>query len=252
MDLSSLKEAGLTEGEIKVYVALLEIGLSTSGPIIEKSGIARSIIYQILEKLMQKGLVSQITKEKTHFYQAAQPTKILDYIEERKNKLELNKNIVEKLIPQLLLKQQTTPKSETNMYFGFKGIRTAHEHTYLKLKKGEEYCYLGIPSQQPLEQHLYWQRDHVKCEKTGIRRRLLFNRGTPLEVLKNRNSYKFCEARIMESDVITPASFNIFKDTILIILQVPQAIAVEIINQEIANSFQSYFEEYWKRSKPFK
>ena len=57
MDTKILKEAGLTEGEIKVYLGLLELGLSTTGPIIEKSRIARSIIYQILEKLMQKGLV---------------------------------------------------------------------------------------------------------------------------------------------------------------------------------------------------
>ena len=65
MDTSTLREAGLTEGEIKVYLALLELGSSTTGPIVDKSGISRSIIYQILEKLMEKGLVSFITKEKT-------------------------------------------------------------------------------------------------------------------------------------------------------------------------------------------
>ena len=65
MDTTSLREAGLTDGEIKVYLALLELGAATTGPIIEKSGIARSIIYQILDKLMQKGLVSMVMKDKT-------------------------------------------------------------------------------------------------------------------------------------------------------------------------------------------
>ncbi|MBS3167698.1 hypothetical protein J4216_01085 [Candidatus Woesearchaeota archaeon] len=45
MDIMILREAGLTEGEIKVYLALLELGTSTSGPIVEKSGVARSIIF---------------------------------------------------------------------------------------------------------------------------------------------------------------------------------------------------------------
>jgi len=54
MDISPLKEAGLTEGEIRVYLALLELGLSTSGPILEKSGITKSIIYRILDKLIKK------------------------------------------------------------------------------------------------------------------------------------------------------------------------------------------------------
>ena len=40
MDTFALKEAGLTDGEIKVYLALLELGSSTTGPVIEKSGIA--------------------------------------------------------------------------------------------------------------------------------------------------------------------------------------------------------------------
>ena len=65
MEFNALKDAGLTDGEAKVYLALLELGSSTTGPIIHKSKIAKSIVYQILEKLMQKGLVSYVTKEKT-------------------------------------------------------------------------------------------------------------------------------------------------------------------------------------------
>ena len=118
MDISILKEAGLTEGEIKVYLALLELGSSTTGPIIEKSRIARSIVYQILNKLEQKGLVSHVTKAKRKHYQAAEPNKILEYIDEREKLLEENRKKVERLLPELLLKQKMAPKSETNMYLG--------------------------------------------------------------------------------------------------------------------------------------
>lgn len=252
MDISSLKEAGLTQGEIKVYLALLELGSSTTGPIVEKSGVARSIVYQILEKLMQKGLVAYVTKEKTKYFQAAEPNKVLDYIDEREKVLELNKKKVEELLPQLLLKQKMAKKSETNVYTGYKGIRTAHEHTYLKLKKGEEYFYLGVPAFQPEEQHLYWQRDHVRRIKAGIKCKLLYNADTDKKILKNRNSYKGADARFMPIDIVTPASFLIYKDTTLIFIQQPTAIAIEIINQEIADSFRAYFDEFWKRSKPFK
>jgi predicted transcriptional regulator len=252
MDTSILREAGLTDGEIKVYLALLELGSSTTGPITEKSGIARSIIYQILDKLTQKGLVSQIIKEKTKYFQAAEPNKILEYIEERKSKLEENKRMVEKFLPELVLKQKFAPKSETNMYLGFKGIRTAHEHSYLKLKKGEGYCYLGVPAYQPEEQHLYWKRDGVRRVKAGIRFKGLMNRDTDPEILKNRNSYSGTEVRYMPEGIKTPACFMTFKDTVIIILQSPTAIAVEIINQDIADSFQAYFEEFWRKSVPFR
>src|SRR3989338_6514101 len=120
MDTSSLREAGLTEGEVKVYLALLELGSSTTGPIIEKSHIARSIIYQILEKLMQKGLVSQVIKEKTKYFQAAEPNKILEYIDERREKFEETKKVIENLLPELELKQKLAMKSEVAIYFGYK------------------------------------------------------------------------------------------------------------------------------------
>ncbi|PIN86839.1 hypothetical protein COV19_02435 [Candidatus Woesearchaeota archaeon CG10_big_fil_rev_8_21_14_0_10_44_13] len=252
MDISTLKEAGLTEGEIKVYLALLELGSSTTGPIVEKSRIARSIIYQILEKLMQKGLVSVITKEKTKYFQAAEPNKILDYIDEREERLQENKEMIEKLLPELELKQKMAVKSATNMYFGYKGIRTAHEHLYLKLKKGESYDYMGVPAFQPEEQHLYWKRDHVRRIKAKIKTRILFNIDADQNTLKNRNSYWGVDARYMPEGIRTPACFAIFKDTTIIILQSPHALAVEIINQDIADSFQAYFEEFWKRSEPFK
>ena len=252
METSSLKEAGLTEGEIKVYLALLEIGSSTTGPIVEKSGISRSIIYQILEKLMQKGLVSSITKEKTRHFQAAEPNKILEYIDEREKQVKVNRKKVEKLLPELLLKQSMSKKSEVNMYFGFKGIRTAHEHFFLKLIKGEAYCYLGVPAYQPKEQHLFWQKDHVKRIKEGITCRLLFNQDADKKILKNRNKYKGADARYMPAGIKTPACFMTYKDTTVIILQHPTAIAVEIVNQDIADSFQAYFEDFWKKSKAFK
>lgn len=248
MNTSSLREAGLTEGEVKAYLALLEIGSSTTGPIIEKTGIARSIIYTILEKLIQKGLVSVIIKEKTKYFQAANPRKILDYLDERENKFEKNKKEIEKLLPELLSRKQTK-KSETTMYFGLKGIRTAHENLYLKLGKDEEYCFLGIPAFQPEEQHMYWKRDHQRRIKTGIKCRLLFNKDTNFNVLKNRNSYKGSEARYMPTDIKTPAAFLIYKDTITIILQHAETLAIEIVNQSIADSFKAYFEEFWKKSK---
>lgn len=248
MDLTALKESGLTVGEIKVYLALLELGSSTTGPIIEKSGIAKSIIYQILERLMQKGLVSFITEEKTKYFQAAEPKKLLQYIEEREEKLQENKKQVQALLPELELKQKAAKESEVNVFKGFRGITTTHEHTYDKLGKGDEYYYLGIFPLQESYYHAYWQKDHKKREKAGIGCKLLFNKGTDPKILKNRNLFNYCDARYMPINIKTPAWFMGYKDTAVIGLQEKQ-IAIEIVDQQIADSFKAYFDEFWKLSK---
>ncbi len=80
---------------------------------------------------------------------------------------------------------------------------------------------------------------------------MLFNADTPKEVLRNRNSYWGCEARYMPISVETPAWFLIYKDTVVIILQGDEPMAIEINNKQITKSFKEYFDAFWKLSKPF-
>ena len=58
MDLNQLKELGLSKGQISVYSAVLELGISSLNKIQEKTGIERRNIYDILNKLIEKGLIS--------------------------------------------------------------------------------------------------------------------------------------------------------------------------------------------------
>ena len=63
-ELYDLLKIGLTEGEAKVYIALTELGSSTVGPIVKKAKVAYSNVYDILNRLIEKGIVSFITKNK--------------------------------------------------------------------------------------------------------------------------------------------------------------------------------------------
>ena len=158
MDLKFIKEAGLTEGEAKVYLALLKLGSSTTGPIVNKAKVANSIIYRILDSLIEKGLVSYITKDKTKYYQAAEPQKILDFIEERKGKLDESKEKIQVLLPKLAALMHEGTKSSVKIFEGFKGLQTAWEMMYSRLAKGEEVHTWGVYPIQEERFHLYWQR----------------------------------------------------------------------------------------------
>lgn len=260
--IDALQGAGLTEGESKVYLALLKLGTTTSGPIIEKSNVSNSIIYRILNSLIEKGLVSCVTKEKTKYFRAANPKRILDYLEERKEKIDQNKQTIEMILPQLTALTQPTEDINVQMYKGFKGVISAWELTHSELRKGDEFHSWGVYPMQEDRFHLYWQRDHKKREKAGFGAKILFNRGTDKETLENRNSYNRCEARYMPNEIKTPAWFVVFKNITIIVLQTrkfeenqktiekPTAIVIE--SKEIAETFEAYFQDLWKRSSPFK
>ena len=63
-----LKKIGLTDYESRIYLALLDIGEGTSGDVIKKAEIHTGKIYEILESLKNKGLISEITKNNIKQY----------------------------------------------------------------------------------------------------------------------------------------------------------------------------------------
>ena len=98
-----LQEAGLNKRESICYTALLELGSSRIGAIIEKTGIRASKICEILNKLINRGLASYIIISKIKHYQASDPKILLNNINEKKKK-------IEEILPQLLLKQKFSTK----------------------------------------------------------------------------------------------------------------------------------------------
>jgi HTH-type transcriptional regulator, sugar sensing transcriptional regulator len=254
MQTEILQNIGLTEGEIRVYLALIKLGPSTTGPIVDRSEVSSSKIYNILERLIQKGLISYTIKEKTRHYQAENPLKIKNYIDKKEKSLQQQKKEINKLIPELQQQMQTQKTiAEAQIYKGFKGIQTIIDNSYNSLKKGETFYALGIPSYQEPKYHEYWSKeDHPRRIKLGIKVKLLFNLNTPKEVLKNRNSFWGSEARYMPIPIETPSWILIYKDTAVIILQGDEPMAIEITNPKIAHSFKEYFDAFWKISKPFK
>ena len=73
-----LGEMGLTQMEIKVYLALLELGPSLAGRISRKTGIHRRNVYDITERLIKKGMIGYIVKNNRRFFEAVNPEKFLD------------------------------------------------------------------------------------------------------------------------------------------------------------------------------
>ena len=71
-----LKEFGLSENEIKIYIDLLKTGTATANRLSKLSGVKRSTTYDNLNLLVNKGLVSSIIKEKVIYFEAIDPKKM--------------------------------------------------------------------------------------------------------------------------------------------------------------------------------
>ena len=174
MGIEILKKLGLTEAETKAYEALLRLGSTTAGPIVDKSGVSRSKIYHVLEKLKQKGLVAYIVKGKTNYYNAADPEKIIDYVNYKKDEISSVESKVKEIIPNLKnLQAYAGKRDEAEVYSGLEGVKTARDISLKVLKKGDIIRVFGSDQVAQDAMPKYWEQYHKKRVKLGIKAKYL-------------------------------------------------------------------------------
>ncbi len=252
MKRPELTKIGLTGGESRVYLSLLELGSSTTGPIVDRAKVSRSKIYHILERLMEKGLVTSIVKEKTKYFQAADPNRLLNYIDVQKEELDTNRKYVEKILPQLEEQRQAAVREEeAQIYTGLEGIKTARELVLRTLKPGDTFYCLGanIINQEPLAG--YWEDFHRRRAKMGIKAKYIIQEESRLTMGKKR-PYREGGSVLMEVryfDFTGPVHIDIFGDYVVTCIMKGTNMSFLIRNKFVAEYYRDYFEKVWKVAK---
>jgi len=96
-----LKEIGLSEKEVEVYLALLSVESSTVLELAKKTGINRTTVYPVLEALMKKNLVGETKADKKVEYYAEPPERLETFIQNEKAKLVEQEKLLNDIVPQL-------------------------------------------------------------------------------------------------------------------------------------------------------
>ena len=145
METKSLQAIGLTKNESTIYLALLKIGTSKSGDILHTSGLNSGKIYEILDSLNKKGLVSESIVNKVRHFTAAPPKQLLEYLEQKKANINQEETLIKKEIPELEKLRETTLKEPlATTYLGLRGLKTATDEALDSLKKGDEILAMGV------------------------------------------------------------------------------------------------------------
>ena len=253
MNTKTLEDLGLTKGEIKVYLALIGLGETTSGPLVGESGVSVSKVYQILNRLAKKGLASHIVKGKIKYFKAADPNRLLDYLQEKENKMKEEKEELKKFIPLLETKQRSLLTAETAQVFeGLRGIQTARERTLKIMKPGDEMWLVGI-AKTPYEKLTpYFREYHKRRYEKGIKCKYIYNEYSRKPYGEVSATYPLSEVRYMPKGVVTHSWMEIYADTVTIGLHYQKSFSVVIQNQLVADSFREYAKLLWGISKPHK
>lgn len=128
MIVEKLRQFGLSEKEISVYLALISLGSSPVKVISKQSGINRGTVYDILHSLMQAELVATFHQQhkdgKKQYFVAEPPEKIIHALEKRTKDLANLKASFQESLPELKALYEKSGSKPVIKYFeGDSGVR---------------------------------------------------------------------------------------------------------------------------------
>ncbi len=245
-----LEKAGLSKNESRVYLALLELGVTSSKQIIEKTHLHRQTIYDSLKLLIEKGLVSFVIKANRKHFKASDPKRFFDYFESKEKELVSQKEEFKKILLKLNAKRELNKEEqETTVYSGNKGLKSLMDDM---LDQNQEILTIGASDlkAEAFQYHLQFNlpKFHTLREKKKIPYKILLSedmkeRANELNKLKNTN------AKILPREFTSNSSFNIYGDKVSIIMWGSEPFGILIKSKEIADSQRKHFNLLWKIAK---
>lgn len=235
------RKMGLSEGEIKVYEALLKVGESASGQLAAQSKVSKSKVYDILEKLIHKGFASYVVKSGTKCFLANDPQMIIRYLDRKEEEIHSLRIEAEKILPEILAKKIVEEKHrKAEMYDGFDGLKKAKDEATKTLKRGETLFVLG----QPLhgEKLQKWLSDfYMELAKKGIKVKILY---TEIGKKESKEKPNLIESRYMPE--ASPLWVDICPDSVLIAVTPENPITFFLKDKHLAENFKAHFNFLWE------
>ncbi|MGV8162319.1 MAG: TrmB family transcriptional regulator [Candidatus Nanoarchaeia archaeon] len=245
MDREILKKTGLTENETTIYLFLLKNGETTTGPIIKETKIANSRVYESLNALIKKGLVTYNLQKNGKHFKAESPKKLIELEQEKIKQLE--QKLPELINLQTLQQIQTT----SAVYEGFEGFKTAFKKIIDDCKEKETIYILGFSEQTYATKSLrtFLTNMNLKSAQKKQKLKIILDETTKKTLGKDRNKEPNTTIKYMPKGYVSPAAIDVFQDYVYIFLWEEKPHVFMIKNQTIANSFKQYFKFLWTIAK---
>jgi sugar-specific transcriptional regulator TrmB len=237
-----LLKTGLSVRELSVYKLLLAEGELMASLAAKKAGLIRTNAYDVLNALVKKGIVAYVVRNGKRYFRAAEPEKLLDYLDAQRRDLDETKDTIAKMLPQLRPVRAASPRPVIEIYEGKEGMKTLLSMSVREsLRTGKEILGISVQQQRCRElagpYHVRWYRDR---ERHKIKSRYL------MSVQERIIPVKHTRFKVLPKAAKNPNEVFIFGDvTAQFFFTGGIFTAVVIKNKEITDKHRAYFDFLW-------
>lgn len=234
-----LMEIGMTKNEAQVYLSLLELGSAKVVEIANKCKLHRPNVYDALQKLIEKGIVSIISKDSTKYYQASDPSMLDKVLKEKELKLQ-------GIMPELYtLFNMKKTRSFANVYEGIGAVTKILEGL---LRHNEVILVYGIPKVAPEMVKFFIMNFHKRRIEQKIIMKHIYNFNA-IERINMLNNMPYTEAKYTPSKVESLVATFICGNEVSLIIWTEIPKIIQIIDKDAADSYRQHFNLLWNIAK---
>lgn len=236
---------GLSPNEIKVYLALLELGENTVGPLINKLKIHRQIAYDALASLIDRNLVIKTSKNNRFYFRIADPENIMISIKKQEK---IARNFVKEVNKK---RAGQTERQEIKIIEG--------EAAYINwVIQGSETMPIGSELYIVSSGLAEWE-DLMTKEKNlsrinkirnerNIKAKMIYLEKTRKKINSiEKSNY---ENRFIDSGYIMPTEFAITPIGVEFVSFGSDLLVIIVKSKKLRNDYLKYFENLWNIAKP--
>ena len=247
---TSLKELGLFESEIRLYLASLSLGPATIAAIAEHLGIPRPNVYKTILGLEERGLANFSSRKRyTRTFVVEAPTVVLELLRKKRDTMsDLDRTLVGAM-PDLLAKyHQGASLTKIRVLQGKDQFLKAF-FSILDEEKSETQFF---GSAKDFVGFMTWdgEREWIKQRIAhGMFIKSLVLPSAEAELLQKDDAHEMREIRIIKGLVPFVTAFQLFANK-AIIWQPAAPLAILIEDEYVVAMLRSMFNWMWDASKP--
>lgn len=243
---TGLLQLSFSDKEIDVYIAILQNNESSIPSLAKETKLSRGTVYDITEKLKEKGFVVEIKKGKKRRLISESPTnKFYRLLDKKQDELKMAKTAVENILPAIkAINVNEDYKPQIRVYAGERGFRQVWDEIFYEKKD-----FLSIAR---IETYIKFMGKDFLTEiqerkmKLGLKSRAI-NETSPAAEEMRLSDVKYArETRLVPKDFQFPSSEIIFGDKVAMFSTREENIIIVIESKDFAETHRAYFEMIWK------
>lgn len=231
---------GITKDQGAIYLAALEIGEGTIQDLSRASGVKRTSIYNFINELKEKGLLSSATRGKRKIYEATSPRQLLEIGKSRLVD-------IEEIIPELSALYTTKYDKPKVLYFeGVDDIKKAYADmlsTRLPIVSYEDIDYLK--KMLPEKYYAYLPPERARL---GIPLKAISKDSPAARKFSENDRVLQRQTKFIKTNSPLKTEINIYgKKVLMISFREDRPFATIIEDKDIAETLRIGWELLWNR-----